>query len=172
MTERWRIEDDPALVRRDGCLLALALCCFLLGRGDSGGSGAPVGVVLMTAHTPGYEILPDGRVFSSLNWRGYGRRELQQTENSHGYLSVRMLVDGRRKRMLVHTLVAARFLPDRPSSTHEIRHLDGNKHNNHAANLAWGTRKDNADDRERHGRTSRGERHSAAIRAGLEARHV
>ncbi|MGA0525000.1 hypothetical protein ACO2WH_24370, partial [Escherichia coli] len=31
-------------------------------------------------------------------------------------------------------------------------------------NLEWGTRKENADDRERHGRTSRGEAHSAAIR--------
>ena len=25
---RWRIEDDPALVRRDGCLLTLALLCL------------------------------------------------------------------------------------------------------------------------------------------------
>jgi hypothetical protein len=30
MTEhtRFRIEDDPALVRRDGCLLVLAFLCF------------------------------------------------------------------------------------------------------------------------------------------------
>jgi len=126
----------------------------------------------MSRHTPGYEVLPDGRVFSSMNWRGYGRRELQQTLNSHGYPSVRMLVDGKRKRILVHTLVAGRFLPARPSPAHEIRHLDGNRQNSHTANLAWGTRKDNADDRERHGRTSRGPSHSDAIKAGLGARHV
>ena len=107
----------------------------------------------MSKHTPGYEVLPDGRVFSSLNWRGYGRRELQQTPNSHGYPSVRMLVGGRRKRLLVHTLVAARFLPARPSPAHEVRHLDGDKSNCVVWNLAWGTRKDNADDRQRHGRT-------------------
>lgn len=33
-----------------------------------------------------------------------------------------------------------------------------------------GTRKDNADDREKHGRTSRGEKHSEAIKGGLYAK--
>jgi hypothetical protein len=65
--------------------------------------------------------------------------------------------------------VAAQFLPERPSPEHEVRHLDGNKDNPHADNLAWGTRKENADDRERHGRTSRGSAHSAAIRASTQA---
>ena len=126
---------------------------------------------MVSGHTPGYEVLPDGRVFSSWNWRGYGRREMQQTPNADGYPSVRILVNGSRKRMAVHRLVALHFLPPRPAGA-EIRHLDGDKTNNCSWNLAWGTRKDNADDREKHGRTSRGGRHSIAIKAGLEARHV
>lgn len=119
----------------------------------------------MTKHTPGYEITKDGRVFSvASNWRGYGRREMRQTPDDDGYPSVRLVIDGQRKRLAVHRLVAARYLPPRPSLAHEIRHLDGNKANSSAANLAWGTRKENADDRERHGRTSRGKSHGAAIK--------
>lgn len=121
-------------------------------------------------HTAGYEITADGRVFSiASNWRGYGRREMKQTLNDGGYPSVRILVDEMRKHIAVHVLVAGKFLPPRPSTRHEIRHLDGNKANASAANLAWGTQKDNADDRERHGRTSRGERHGAAIKASGQA---
>ena len=128
---------------------------------------------MSAAHTPGYEVTQDGRVYSlATNWRGYGKREMQKTPNDDGYPSVRILVDGKRKRLAVHVLVARQYLPPRPSPKHEVRHLDGDKTNPCATNLAWGTQKENADDRERHGRTSRGSRHSAFIKAGLEARHV
>lgn len=126
-----------------------------------------------TKHTPGYEITRDGRVFSiSHDWRGYGRREMAATPNSHGYPSVRLTIDGKRRRSPVHRLVAQTFLGPRPSSAHEVRHLDGDRTNNAVENLAWGTRQQNAADRERHGRTSRGQRHSQFIKAGLEARNV
>ena len=111
-----------------------------------------------------YEITDDGKVFSlSSNWRGYGKRELAQQLNSHGYPSVRLVINGQRKKFLVHKLVAERFLPERPSEHHEIRHLDGDKTNNSASNLAWGTRKENAADRELHGKTSKGESHGMAV---------
>lgn len=120
-------------------------------------------------HTPGYEITKDGQVFScSHNWRGYGRRELTAYPNKYGYLLVRLTIENARKSFLVHKLVAAKFLPERPSLKHQLRHLDGNKLNNSANNLKWGTAKDNADDREKHGRTSRGINHSARIKDGLE----
>lgn len=124
-------------------------------------------------HTDGYEVTADGRVFSiASNWRGLGRRELSQTANSDGYPSVRLTINGNRKRFAVHKLVAAEHLPPRPSDRHEVRHLDGNKLNPAATNLAWGTQKDNADDRERHGRTSRGLSHSLAIKASTHAEAV
>src|SRR5690606_26890186 len=94
------------------------------------------------------------------------RRELRQDLNDDGYPSVRITTDGKRTRFAVHVLVAKHHLPPRPSPQHEVRHLDGNRMNPSASNLAWGTRQENADDRETHGRTSRGETHSAAIRAG------
>lgn len=124
-------------------------------------------------HTPGYEVTRDGKVFSvASNWRGYGRREMRQLLNSDGYPCVRLMLDGRRKHIRVHVLVAQAYLPPRPSEDHEIRHLDGNRLNPNADNLAWGTRKDNAADRERHGRTSRGEAHSASIKSSNQAAGV
>lgn len=116
-----------------------------------------------------YEVWANGRVYSHSNWRGYGSRELQQTPNEDGYASVRVYVNGVRKRIAVHVLVARKFLPPRPSPKHEIRHLDGNRNNPHMDNLRWGTRQDNADDRERHGHTSRGPKHSLAIRSSNHA---
>jgi hypothetical protein len=119
-------------------------------------------------HTPGYEVTSDGRVFSvGTDWRGYGRREMGQTLNADGYPSVRILIDGKRTRIAVHKLVALYYLPKRPSLAHEIRHLDGDKLNPDSENLAWGTKQDNAADRARHGRTSKGPKHAAAIKAGM-----
>lgn len=120
-------------------------------------------------HTEFYEVTQDGRVYSTTNWRGINHRELVQDLNSHGYPSVRMLIEGKRVRKLVHRLVAKKFLSPRPTPQHQIRHLDGDKTNNAAENLAWGTAKENAADRERHGRTSRGVGHSAAIKASNQA---
>lgn len=122
-------------------------------------------------HTAGYFAMKDGRVFSALPWRGTVYREMRQHPNSHGYMRVRLTIGGKRVARLVHKLMADKYLPPRPSPAHEIRHLDGDRTNNRADNLQWGTRKDNADDRERHGRTSRGPKHSAAIKVGLGARH-
>ncbi len=99
-----------------------------------------------------YRIEPDGRIFSiAHNWRGYGERQVTPTVNSHGYLSVRLTINGKRRHIQVHRLVAHAHLPPKPSPLHEIRHLDGNKLNPCACNLAWGTRSENARDRLRHG---------------------
>lgn len=106
----------------------------------------------------GYDVTADGRVFSI---RSNGqRRELAQHINSNGYASVRVFIDGKLVRKTVHRLVALKFLPAPPSPTHEARHLDGTRTNSNVANLAWGTSAENSADRERHGRTFRGERHS------------
>lgn len=121
-------------------------------------------------HTPDYRIEADGRVFSiSSNWRGYGEREMMWSLNDDGYPSVRITIDGKRKRMAVHRLVAQAFLPPKPSPDHQIRHMDGNKMNPRKENLSWGTAKENADDRSAHGRTSQGANHSKAIKGSNQA---
>ena len=115
----------------------------------------------------GYEVTNNGQVFSVR--RG---REMVQAPNDDGYPSVRLTVNGKRTHYAVHRLVALFYLPSRPSINHEIRHLDGDKGNNDASNLCWGTRLDNAKDRDRHGRTSRGERRHNAVLTSATVREI
>lgn len=128
--------------------------------GSSGSTHTPI------PNWPGYSADRDGGIWSASGWRGRSLRKLDASPNGHGYLRVRLTKASSRKSAFVHSLVMATFGPHRPSPAHEVRHLDGDRTNNAIVNLAWGTRKENAADREQHGRTSRGERHAAAIRHG------
>lgn len=114
-----------------------------------------------------YDVSEYGHVYSvGFNWSGYGSRELHQSLNSDGYQSVRLTFKGLRKRYAVHVLVAHVFIGNRPEGK-QLRHLDGNKLNNVVSNLRYGRAKQNADDREYHGRTSRGNKHSLKIKEGI-----
>ncbi|VVE06914.1 HNH endonuclease [Pandoraea terrigena] len=127
----------------------------------------------MDKHTPTYEVMADGRIFSvNGTWRGKEMHELAQDLNKSGYPCVRIVIGGKRRRVTVHSLVARTHIGPQPAPGYEIRHLDGNKLNAHYTNLAWGTRKENAADRELHGHTSRGEKHSAAIKASNHKERV
>lgn len=106
---------------------------------------------------PHYRVTSGGEVLSSQPWRGTDSRTLAPRPNSHGYLRVRLYHEGRSASPFVHKLVAKAFMPARPTPSHCIRHLNGNQNDNRVENLAWGTSKENAADRERHGRTARGE---------------
>lgn len=81
---------------------------------------------------------------------------IKSTPGRHGYLSVHLWQDGKRIKKLVHRIVAETFIGPAPSKKHEVRHLDGNNQNNIPTNLAWGSKKDNAEDKIRHGRQPRG----------------
>jgi len=72
------------------------------------------------------------------------------------YPAAQLNYGGIGKSVNVHRLVAEHFIP---GSGQVVRHLDGNPNNCAASNLAWGTYKDNEDDKSRHGRTPRGELH-------------
>ena len=112
---------------------------------------------------PLYKVCADGSVWSHTNWRGYGARKLKASPNGHGYLRVGLVLpNGHTRKAFVHKLVAAAFLPAKPTAKHELRHLNGDRHDNRASNLAWGTSKENAADREAHGRTAKGQRNGAA----------
>lgn len=117
---------------------------------------------------PGYSINRYGVCFSESGWRGHDERVLKAFANSHGYLRVRCVVDGKRRSFFIHKLVAAKFLPPRPSKHHELRHLNGIRTDNRATNLAWGTRKENAADRASHGNTASGERNGFAKLADVD----
>lgn len=117
---------------------------------------------------PGYSATPAGDILSmQSNWRGYGARVLTPTLNASGYPSVRLLIGGRRKHIAVHRLIAEAFLGHRPSPQHEVRHLNGNRHDNSVTNLLWGTRAENASDRKLHG-TERAAANGRASAAKLQ----
>lgn len=111
---------------------------------------------------PGYSVSRDGRVYSMRRHR-LGLRERVARPNHGGYLQIALFRESESRRLTVGHIVALAFLPPRPSAAHEIRHLDGNRQNNRADNLAWGTRQENIDDRERHGTTARGSRTGTAV---------
>lgn len=96
-----------------------------------------------------YEVSDDGQVRS---WkRGkWGRatepKLLSRTLAGSGYYYVHL--DGVTR--AVHVLVARAF-HGAPIEGQEVRHLDGVRTNNHASNLAWGTRSENAYDCVDHG---------------------
>lgn len=81
---------------------------------------------------PDYEISSGGKV------RRSGRLLRPQISGS-GYLFVTLCGLGKKKMSQVHQLVALAFC----GYGREVNHMDGDKHNNSAANLEWVTRSEN-----------------------------
>lgn len=49
----------------------------------------------------GYRATSDGKIFSIIhNWRGYGEREMVHSTSIHGYKTVRLTVNGKRRKPL------------------------------------------------------------------------
>lgn len=99
---------------------------------------------------PGWETLylvsDIGRVLSVRS-----RRMLTPWVRARGYSLVPLSGKGHFTHAYVHRLVLLAFVGPCPEG-HECRHLDGNPRNNALANLAWGTKRENAVDMVRHGR--------------------
>lgn len=97
--------------------------------------------------SPIHAVSDDGRV-----WSYRHRRLLSGVMSRDGYRKVIIS----RKGVFVHRLVAESFVPGRGE---QVRHKDGDKLNNSAANLEWGTCRDNILDKWKHGTMVVGERH-------------
>lgn len=100
---------------------------------------------------PGYYVHANGSVWSASNWRGKGLYRLNTRPDEAGYSRVSLGQGKKRPCIPVHKLICKAFHGERPSPSHEIRHLNGVKEDNRAENLAWGTRSENAKDRAKHG---------------------
>ena len=96
-----------------------------------------------------YQVSNLGRVRSleRLNSRGHKIKDriLKNCPNSHGYLSIILYKNGKRKGIAVHRLVAMSFLNHEPNG-HEIvvDHIDNNKLNNDLNNLQLITNRENS----------------------------
>lgn len=102
----------------------------------------------------------EGGIWSASGWRGQPLRRLVP-ETHDGYQRVRLTISGRRVNRMVHALVAEAFLGARPPGT-QVCHSNGDRQDNRATNLRWGTAAVNAADRDEHGTTARGVRNGAA----------
>ncbi len=107
---------------------------------------------LPIAGYPNYEVSDLGRVWSRPR-NGTSGGILKPVWQAGKYLVVSLWRDRAYKTYRVHTLVAETFVGPRPDESMEVRHLDGDPSNNAATNLQWGTPRENAADRSRHGRT-------------------
>ena len=106
---------------------------------------------------PGYFASDDGEVFSD---RSGERRLLATTRDHGGYLQVNVKRNGKATKLTNHRAVLLAFRGE--ALGRESRHLNGDQLDNRLANLAWGTSRENAADRERHGTSQRGRLGEAA----------
>lgn len=104
-----------------------------------------------------YEVSSAGRVRSldrpvrCGKGRGMLRgRILSPTCGNRGYPVVSLCVDGAKFTRHVHRLVLLAFVGECPPGN-ECRHINGDCGDARLSNLAWGTSKENAQDRIRHG---------------------
>lgn len=109
-----------------------------------------------------YEVSNTGKVRSLDRMTNAGNRkgvELKQTLLPCGYLEVSLWKFNKGKHKRVHRLVADAFC-EKAAGQDDVNHLDGNKLNNAARNLAWCTKSENMIHAYKNGlqtRTSKGE---------------
>jgi len=100
-----------------------------------------------------YRVSDDGRVMNTLT----GKTLTPRPRN--GYLRVQLqkalIPEGAPQMVPLHRAVLEAFAGPRPTPRHHGAHLDGDRTNNRADNLAWKLPEDNEADKKRHG-TSRG----------------
>jgi hypothetical protein len=85
---------------------------------------------------PNYSITEDGVIFSNIT------NKVLTPFNNNGYLRIGLSKDNKRKKFLVHRLIAEAFIPNNQNNL-LINHKDGNKMNNHISNLEWCTYSEN-----------------------------
>lgn len=100
-----------------------------------------------------YEVSDRGRVRSLDRTSSHGRRlrgQILKPVVRSGYLGVGLHASGVSRIHSAHRLVLSAFVGPAPADM-EARHLDGDRSNNTASNLAWGTSQQNIRDQLRHG---------------------
>lgn len=83
-----------------------------------------------------YSVSTDGEIH-----RSRGKR-LSKYLNKDGYEYVLISANGKRKKYLVHRLVATAFIPNEEMLP-QVNHKDGNKRNNNIGNLEWVSNSEN-----------------------------
>ena len=118
-----------------------------------------------------YQVSNKGRIKSVGRWK-FARpnescrqwvreRILKLGTHKAGYKIASPCKNGTAKPIGVHCLVLLAFVGPKPNPRYEACHKNGKPADNRLENLRWGTPKDNAQDRTRHGRSGRWHPHGS-----------
>lgn len=90
-----------------------------------------------------YEVSDLGRIRRIAAGRGAVAGRVMGQPLTNGYPAVKLRLNGREGRHLVHRLVAVAFLGPEPFAGAQVNHKDGRRDNNRADNLEWVSCSDN-----------------------------
>lgn len=89
---------------------------------------------------PMYSISTEGRVMKNST-----RKIMKPSKMRNGYMVINLFTrDGRRKKELVHRLVAITFIPN-PKRLPQVNHIDRVRNHNSMDNLEWVTPQENSE---------------------------
>lgn len=133
---------------------------------------------------PGYCVGSDGSIwgcrvtlgnqYSVRGGTGFGkwRRMKPQKAGTKDYSFVMLRRDGRYHNRYAHRLVLEAFIGPCPEGM-ECRHFpNADVTDNQLSNLSWGTKHENAKDKEYHGTVNRGERNGGAKLTEVQVREI
>lgn len=126
---------------------------------------------------PAYALDRDGSIWTRYKRGRGGRigdewRRLNPTLDKDGYRMVRLYRDGGQwKQLRACRLVCEAFHGHAPDG-YEVRHLNGQRSDDRADNLAWGTSAENSADTFRHGTAPLGETHHNATLTDAEIAEI
>ena len=87
---------------------------------------------------PMYSVSTEGRIMKNAT-----RKIMKPSKMPKGYMQINLFTkDGRRKKELVHRLVALTFIPNNDKLP-AVNHIDRIRDNNKVSNLEWVTHKEN-----------------------------
>lgn len=67
---------------------------------------------------------------------------LRGSVDKYGYITIRMMIDGKKKHVKAHRIIAETFI-DNLMNKSEVNHINGLKNDNRVENLEWNTRTEN-----------------------------
>lgn len=89
-----------------------------------------------------YLISEDGKTIINTKTGKNISINYKKRNGKQDYTNVCLFVNGKRKYLTVHRLVALTYIPN-PENKPQVNHIDGNKWNNDSSNLEWCTRYEN-----------------------------